>query len=55
MNLEKNKNTVKQRYSKVAFLLIIVTTIFLAGCSNGKLFHKKNDCGCPNKKGMVGY
>lgn len=34
----------------VLFLLILFTT---AGCGVFKGGHK--DCGCPNKKGMVGY
>lgn len=55
MSLKKIKNSPMQRYSRFVFLLLIITTVFLSGCSNSKLFHKKNDCGCPNKKGMVGY
>lgn len=41
-----------QRSSKIVFLLLITVALFLgSGCSASK----KNSCGCPNKKGMVGY
>jgi hypothetical protein len=29
--------------------------VSVSGCSSGKLFAKKNNCGCPSKKGLVGY
>jgi hypothetical protein len=32
-------------------LVLIMSLIFLAGCSASG----KNKCGCPPKKGMVGY
>ncbi|MFY7880516.1 MAG: hypothetical protein ACOVP6_10630 [Lacibacter sp.] len=32
-------------------LVLLVTCTALSGCSATK----KNNCGCPNKKGMVGY
>lgn len=41
-----------QRSTKFGFLLLVVTIMLLgSGCSASK----KNSCGCPNKKGMVGY
>ena len=39
-----------KRFLKIGFLMILVISIVLMGCS----VSKKN-CGCPNKKGMVGY
>ena len=49
-----NKNFVRlqmQRSTRFGFLLLITAVLFMAGCSASK----KNNCGCPNKKGMVGY
>jgi hypothetical protein len=44
-----------QRSTKIVFLLLVTMALFLGtGCSVFK-GGKKNDCGCPNKKGMVGY
>lgn len=41
-----------QRSTKFGFLLLIVSVLLMSsGCSASK----KNSCGCPNKKGMVGY
>lgn len=41
-----------QRSTKIVFLLLVSVALFLgSGCSASK----KNSCGCPNKKGMVGY
>ncbi len=41
-----------QRSTKFGFLLLISAVLLMsAGCSASK----KNSCGCPNKKGMVGY
>lgn len=40
-----------QRSTKFGFLLLLVAVLLMAGCSASK----KNSCGCPNKKGMVGY
>jgi hypothetical protein len=45
-----------QRSANYFFLLLITFMLVLASCSSSKgIFKKKNDCGCPNKKGMVGY
>lgn len=56
MNHLKNKRILVQRSTFKIVLLLLITTFILSGCSGGKgLFGKKNDCGCPNKKGMVGY
>jgi len=40
-----------QRSARASFLLLLITVLFMTGCSASK----KNNCGCPNKKGMVGY
>ncbi len=40
-----------QRSTRFGFLLLLVAVLLMAGCSASK----KNSCGCPNKKGMVGY
>jgi predicted component of type VI protein secretion system len=41
-----------QRSTKFSFLLLVTVILMLgSGCSASK----KNNCGCPNKKGMVGY
>ncbi len=40
------------RTNTVRFMLVLlVTCTVFSGCSATK----KNNCGCPNKKGMVGY
>ncbi len=38
------------RILKISFMLIMVAAI-AAGCDASK----KGQCGCPNKKGLVGY
>ena len=38
------------RFLKVGFLLILVTSFLLVSCNASK-----KSCGCPNKRGMVGY
>ena len=43
-------SSIMQRFLKIGFLLILVISTTLAGCSASK-----KNCGCPNKKGMVGY
>lgn len=40
-----------QRSTRFGFLLLLVAVLFMTGCSASK----KSNCGCPNKKGMVGY
>lgn len=40
-----------QKLLKLALLLLMVTSIAASGCNASK----KSQCGCPNKKGMVGY
>jgi hypothetical protein len=51
------KHMILMQRSTIKWVLMLLLTGFVAGgCANGKgLFKKKNDCGCPNKKGMVGY
>jgi hypothetical protein len=39
-----------QRFLKIGFLSILVISIAVSGCSASK-----KNCGCPNKRGMVGY
>ncbi|HNJ28841.1 MAG TPA: hypothetical protein PKG89_14110 [Ferruginibacter sp.] len=41
----------QQITKKALFVLIIAVLATTAGCSSSK----KNQCGCPNKSGMVGY
>jgi len=40
-----------QRYFKIVLSFMLIASIFLTGCASSK----KSNCGCPNKKGMVGY
>ncbi|MFZ4057788.1 MAG: hypothetical protein ACOYKE_06595 [Ferruginibacter sp.] len=41
-----------QRIFKISlFMLLITAVVVSSGCSASR----KNQCGCPNKKGMVGY
>jgi hypothetical protein len=35
----------------IALIFCLTAFVFFQGCSS----MKKNSCGCPNKKGMVGY
>lgn len=44
-------NTIK----KILVILILGATVAASGCHSGKLFAKKSNCGCPSKKGFVGY
>jgi hypothetical protein len=56
MNNQKNVILLMQRSTLKLVLLLLLSGMFAAGCSSGKgIFGKKNDCNCPNKKGMVGY
>jgi hypothetical protein len=56
MNPKKNVGLLMQRSNIKWLLLLLVTVLTMAACSSSKgIFKKKNDCGCPNKKGMVGY
>lgn len=48
---KKFVNLFMQRSTRFGFLLLLVSVLLLSGCSASK----KNGCGCPNKKGMVGY
>jgi hypothetical protein len=41
--------------NKFFLLSFLAVTLFASGCSEGKLFGKKSNCGCPSKKGLVGY
>lgn len=56
MNRQKFVNKPMQRSTLKAILLLLIVAFCTAGCGSGKgIFGKKNDCGCPNKKNMVGY
>lgn len=56
MNNPKNLILLMQRSTIKLILMLLLVTVAAAGCGSGKgIFGKKNDCGCPNKKGMVGY
>lgn len=56
MNQLKNRAFLVQRSTFKLVLLLLLSCYLTSGCGQGKgLFGKKNDCGCPNKKGMVGY
>lgn len=51
MKLKNFMQLQMQRSTRFGFLLLIIAVLFMAGCSASK----KNSCGCPNKRGMVGY
>lgn len=40
-----------QRNFKLVFLVLMVIIFAVSSCSTSK----KGSCGCPNKKGFVGY
>jgi hypothetical protein len=40
-----------EKLIKISALLLIVITLIATGCSSSK----KGSCGCPQKKGFVGY
>jgi len=39
-----------KRFIKIFFLLVLVTSLALGACTASK-----KGCGCPSKKGLVGY
>jgi hypothetical protein len=45
------------RVKKMALVFILVAAVVAAGCQRNYYTSKAkgNDCGCPAKKGMVGY
>lgn len=56
MNRLKNVSLLMQRSTLKGLLLLVIAAYLATGCGSSKgIFKKKNDCGCPNKKGMVGY
>lgn len=56
VNNPKNLILLMQRSTIKLILMLLLVTMAATGCGSGKgIFGKKNDCGCPNKKGMVGY
>ncbi|MFN4286863.1 MAG: hypothetical protein ACK4E8_12975 [Lacibacter sp.] len=50
MHPVKNRTT-KFPFARYTFALLLLVLLAGAGCSSAK----KSNCGCPNKKGMVGY
>ena len=41
---------------KILLIGFLAVSVLASSCSSGKLFGgKKSNCGCPSKKGMVGY
>jgi uncharacterized lipoprotein YajG len=51
MNRQKIVNMFMQRSTLKAILLLLIVAFCTAGCNASK----KSNCGCPNKKNMVGY
>lgn len=51
MKSKKIVNLFMQRSVTKGILLLLVVVFCATGCNASK----KNGCGCPNKKGMVGY
>jgi uncharacterized Fe-S cluster-containing MiaB family protein len=51
MNPRKIVNMFMQRSVLKGILLVVIVVFITTGCNASK----KNGCGCPNKKGMVGY
>lgn len=51
MILRKEILFITRSTTKFGLLLLLSGILFAAGCSSSK----KSNCGCPNKKGMVGY
>lgn len=45
------------RSTKIALVVFLTGMLFLTACQKNYYTSKSkgNDCGCPNKKGMVGY
>lgn len=43
--------TFMKKLNDILLVFLLALTLLSAGCSSSK----KNNCGCPNKKGMVGY
>ncbi|MBX9784429.1 MAG: hypothetical protein K2X48_14160 [Chitinophagaceae bacterium] len=56
MNRLKKVSLLMQRSTLKGLLLLLLAGFIITSCGSNKgLFKKKNDCGCPSKKGMVGY
>lgn len=51
MNRQKIVKRSMQRSTLKALLLLLIMAFCAAGCNASK----KGNCGCPNKKNMVGY
>jgi len=45
------------RLNKIVFAVLLIVAVGATSCSKNVYTSKAkgNDCGCPNKKGMVGY
>jgi hypothetical protein len=46
-----------KRLNKIFFAVLLIVAVGAVGCNKNYYTSKAkgNDCGCPNKKGMVGY
>ena len=46
-----------KRLNKIVLVVLLIVAVGAAGCNKNYYTSKAkgNDCGCPNKKGMVGY
>lgn len=42
---------IMKRINNILLIFLLAVTIFATGCSSSK----KSGCGCPSKKGLVGY
>ena len=51
MNRQKFVSLPMQRSTLKGLLLLLIVVFCVAGCNASK----KSNCGCPNKKNMVGY
>lgn len=51
MTLQKFMKSPMQRSTINALLVLCIMAFCVAGCNASK----KSNCGCPNKKNMVGY
>jgi hypothetical protein len=42
---------IMKKINNILLIILFAVTIFVTGCSSSK----KSGCGCPSKKGLVGY
>lgn len=45
------------KLNKIVFVVLLIVAVGAVSCNKNYYTNKANgnDCGCPNKKGMVGY